>query len=366
MPPNIILTGPLKAGKRTTAPLLAERLGLLHYSSDRFGQKEFEALGYEEATGQRIWDQEGPAAFYRYAQIYHSQGLLKILEGAGDAVVELKPDFTYYVEETYLEKAHAALSAYPNVVRLLPSPDLDASVQILNARVKSTMSPWEEVNDFFVEHSSNYELAKITAYTKDKTPAETTEEIIGQLNKEAGEVILIGPINAGKTTIGNLLSARLGLPQQSLDLLRWDYHREIGYDEEKANKIRETEGAWGIYRYWSPFNVYSVERVLAEKHNCIIDFGGGHSVYDELALLERAKQALAPFPNVVLLLPSADKTESKRILRERSARSNAEWYALNELFIRHPSGPHLAKITVYTEGQTPAETLAEVLRRVSP
>lgn len=36
------------------------------------------------------------------------------------------------------------------------------------------------------------------------------------------DIILIGPIGAGKSTVGALLADRLGLPQCSMDDLRWD------------------------------------------------------------------------------------------------------------------------------------------------
>ncbi|HEY1408430.1 MAG TPA: shikimate kinase [Promineifilum sp.] len=37
------------------------------------------------------------------------------------------------------------------------------------------------------------------------------------------EIILIGPIGAGKSTIGRLLAERLGLPQVSMDDIRYRY-----------------------------------------------------------------------------------------------------------------------------------------------
>lgn len=55
------------------------------------------------------------------------------------------------------------------------------------------------------------------------------------------DIILIGPISTGKSTAGTLLAQRLGLPQRSMDDLRWDYYREIGYDEELAKLTVYTE-----------------------------------------------------------------------------------------------------------------------------
>ena len=52
-------------------------------------------------------------------------------------------------------------------------------------------------------------------------------------------IILIGPLGAGKSTVGRLLADKLGLPQCSLDEVRWAYFEELGYDKEMASKIAQ-------------------------------------------------------------------------------------------------------------------------------
>ncbi|UCJ13977.1 MAG: hypothetical protein JWS08_09770 [Phormidium sp. PBR-2020] len=103
-----------------------------------------------------------------------------------------------------------------------------------------------------------------------------------------------------------------------MDEYRWNYYKEIGYDEELAKYKRETEGFWGIYQYWKPFEAHAVERLLSDHKNCVIDFGAGHSVYEDNSLFQRVQRVLAPYPNIVLLLPSSDLNESVQILNERN------------------------------------------------
>ena len=178
------------------------------------------------------------------------------------------------------------------------------------------------------------------------------------------DIVLIGPQTTGKSTVGALLANQLGLPQCSMDEQRWNYYKEIGYDEVLAKRKRETEGAWGVIRYWKPFEAYAVERLLSEHTNCVIDFGAGHSVYDAPFLFRRVQQALLPYPNVVLLLPSPDLNESIHILNERNEHLPDDIRSTNEYFVRHPSNYELARFTVYTEAKTPKETCNEILRLV--
>ncbi|MEM9092135.1 MAG: shikimate kinase [Cyanobacteria bacterium P01_F01_bin.53] len=178
------------------------------------------------------------------------------------------------------------------------------------------------------------------------------------------DIILIGPQSAGKSTIGALLANRLKLPQYSMDEKRWTYYQEIGYDEVLAKKKREEEGAWGIIRYWKPFEAHAVERLLSDYTNCVIDFGAGHSVYENPLLFKRVQKALSPYPNVVLLLPSPDLEESVRILNERNKNLPKDIRDTNEYFIRHPSNYKLAKFIIYTKLKTPTETCDEILKLV--
>jgi shikimate kinase len=168
----------------------------------------------------------------------------------------------------------------------------------------------------------------------------------------ATDIILISPMGAGKSTVGKLLSEKLGLPQYSMDALRFDYYKEIGYDEELAKQLREKKGFSGIYHYWKPFEIYALERLLSEYKNCVIDLGAGHSVYEDDELFTRAQQALAPYNNVVLLLPSSNLEESIQILNDRNCSRPVDTLKFNEHFIKHHSNYDLAKITVYTKNKS--------------
>lgn len=186
-------------------------------------------------------------------------------------------------------------------------------------------------------------------------------------------IILIGPLSAGKSTVAPLLAAALNLPHCELDRVRWDYYREIGYNDHYASELARSEnGLLQSLRYSKPFEAHAVERVVAE-HQGVIDFGASHSVYEDEALLARVEKALAPFPYVILLLPSPDLDESVAIVNARFAAAvqkdigelGDEVLRLNEHFVKHPSNHLLAKMVVYTKGKTPEETCAEIIEKLN-
>ena len=184
------------------------------------------------------------------------------------------------------------------------------------------------------------------------------------------EVVLIGPVRAGKSTVATLVGARLGLPVVHLDTLRWAYYHELGYDEAHAARVRRTEGFLALSRYWKPFEIHAVERVLADYRDCVFDFGAGHSGYDEPDQADRARRALAPFRHVLLLVPTPDPELSVQVLRERigpwtPTPPHEPFFDFERYFIHHPVNHALATATIYTHGRTPDETCEEILCRLS-
>lgn len=178
------------------------------------------------------------------------------------------------------------------------------------------------------------------------------------------EILLIGPIGSGKSTVAELLYERTMLPHRSMDLLRWKYFDEIGYDRGVARERFIQAGFWGLYHYWKPFEVHAARRMLEDFSECIFDFGGSQTVYEEDELFEQVRALFEPYPHVILLLPSPDREESIHILHTRNEYASDEQWAANEHFVRHHSNYDLAKYIAYTKGKTPAETCDEVLQWV--
>jgi hypothetical protein len=350
---SIVLIGPGKAGKTTVGELLAERLGRPFYDLGADSGRYYEAAGGSGEDARRAWEQGGFEGWYRFMRPFDAAAVEQGLAEHPDHVVELGSLQATYDDETLRERVRAALWGQVTVL-LVPSDDADAAVRTLERRQNDLIDgvPFPE---YFVRHPSNRRLAKQTVYTRGRTPEQTADDVLAALDPADASVVLIGPINVGKSTVGGLLAERLGRPQLSIDAVRYDYYKEIGWSEEEQGRIGAAEGFLGVYRYWKPFEIHAVERALAEHRGSVIDFGAGHSVYEDPALFARAAAALAPFRNVVLLLPSPDDDESAAILRERTT-AKLGGVELNRFLVTSPELRGLATLTIYTDGKTPEET----------
>jgi shikimate kinase len=170
-------------------------------------------------------------------------------------------------------------------------------------------------------------------------------------------IILIGPIGTGKSTLADIISTKLSYPRCCVDDVRWDYYQKLGYSKEKEQALRAVSFE-EVYKYWKPFEAQTIIQILKDYQNHVIDFGGGHSVYEDEQLFSEVANAMLQESNVFLILPSEDKEESLRILDER------EKLAINAHFIEHKSNYELAKHIVYTKGKTPLETAEEIIQLI--
>jgi hypothetical protein len=129
----------------------------------------------------------------------------------------------------------------------------------------------------------------------------------------------------------------------------------------------------GLIEYWKPFEAHAVERALEEFNDCVMDFGAGHSVFEDEHLFQRVEKVLKPYKFVFLILPSPDLDRSVEIVNQRFSdllvsevgKIDSELLKLNEFFVRHPSNAALAKKTFYTEGRSAKATVDDILEWIN-
>ncbi|MFK7856251.1 MAG: hypothetical protein AB8B79_19200 [Granulosicoccus sp.] len=186
---------------------------------------------------------------------------------------------------------------------------------------------------------------------------------------ENANIIIIGPVCAGKSTQGKLISKALNKQLVSLDAVAEDYYKANGFGESQFQKAVHEKGFLSAYRQWWPSLAYAAQQVVTDYTNCVIDFGAGHSHYEDDFLYSGVKEALAGCQDVVLLLPAEDLDRSVSLLRERSKDlRNMDWifdgYDFFERWVKDDSNHDLATVTIFTDGKTPEQTCEEILKAI--
>ena len=161
----------------------------------------------------------------------------------------------------------------------------------------------------------------------------------------SNSIIILGPMDVGKTTLASSLANTLNKPRCSLDEIQWSYLAETDFDHKKVKALLRTD--LEMFRlYADPYMVDVVERAILEHPGHIIDFGGGHTAFDDPNHANRIKTILAPIPLVLLLMPSAVTDVSQQMLP-----GPAEGKKMNPTFIEHPLQYELSKHVIYTHGK---------------
>lgn len=187
-------------------------------------------------------------------------------------------------------------------------------------------------------------------------------------------IVLIGPTGSGKSTVGRELSAILGWPLIELDDLRKDWYPEFGLPSEAEAEAVERGGLLELIATWKPYELQSVERVMAEyPTKSVIAFGGGQSVYVDSSQIERAKTTLAAAGRVILLQPSDDRDRCLHILQERIRHEEfvrtaadpeaflRDFTPILKMQIQSESNEQLATELIVTGQSTPTEIARHIL-----
>ena len=179
-------------------------------------------------------------------------------------------------------------------------------------------------------------------------------------------IIFIGPVGAGKSTQGQLVAKALNKPSLSLDSVANKYYEANGFVSSHFHEMKSELGYLAAYRYWWPSLAYAAQQVVREYPDCVIDFGGGHSHYEDESLFMNVSAALSCYSNIILLLPSPNLDKSVLLLRERNSRN---WvhngYDFIEHWVKDDCNHRLSTMTIYTDGKKPEETRDEILNTIN-
>jgi len=175
-------------------------------------------------------------------------------------------------------------------------------------------------------------------------------------------IILIGPEGVGKSSVSDILSKRLNLPMAFSDyFVRTRINESKKFSTLKALYYRLVKGFWTFYKYIKPFEADVVVEVLNKTKNGIIDFGAGHSVFDDEKLFDRVKKAFEPHRFVFLLLPSPDLDKSIKILNDANPHLLKIKPNITEHFIKSKCNYELAKYVIYTKDKLFDKVAQEII-----
>jgi DNA polymerase III delta prime subunit len=165
------------------------------------------------------------------------------------------------------------------------------------------------------------------------------------------QLILIGPSGVGKTTIGTQLARMFGCPFHSLDTAQLPYLVAAGYDGAYAETLRASPVPFARYHYRRTFFPAALDGFLRDYPHGILELGAGHPIAPDSIRQAQITARLAPYPRVLLLLPTADLQESIALIRARLGEPESA-PGINQLLTHDTTYLTLAKYTVYTHDKT--------------
>ena len=185
-----MLIGPMCAGKSSTARLLAARLGLKHIELDALRWDYYREIGYDaEMAALLKSSQPGLLERSAYWKPFEAYAVERVVQDYQNCILDFGAGNAVFEEEALLARVQQALAPIAHVLLLLPSPDLDASTAVVNARfaqllqeVAGTVNPEALLlNEHFVKHPSSRRLATQIIYTAEQTPEQVCNTIVQKI-----------------------------------------------------------------------------------------------------------------------------------------------------------------------------------------
>lgn len=175
----ILFIGPVRTGKSTLAHLVAIKLNLPHVSLDDLRRKYYSEIGYKEELARQVRLQGGFLALVFYRQLFDTYAVERVLIDHPEAVIDFGAGVGPYENTQHFKRIQFIFKPIPNIFFVLPSPEIDESLQILKERDPEPPADLKfDINAHFLKHPGYQLLAKHVIYTKNKTPEKSCTEVI--------------------------------------------------------------------------------------------------------------------------------------------------------------------------------------------
>lgn len=179
------------------------------------------------------------------------------------------------------------------------------------------------------------------------------------------QVVFIGPVCTGKTTLLRLVADRVGAEAVDLDDVANLYYEEVGRGFDALQEKGGEVGFLASYCWWQEGHPHAVRRVFEDHPHAAVALGAGHTHYQDQQLFDEVATVLRHrYP--ILVLPSADLDQSVDVIRTRSLASrDMDWrygdVDFIERWVKDPANHVLARWTVYTENRTQHQTADDIM-----
>lgn len=170
----------------------------------------------------------------------------------------------------------------------------------------------------------------------------------------SNSIIFIGPMCSLKSSTSNMMSRILNMSRISLD---------------NTETLKEYYDKKSEFKDVKDFEFYLTSSVLTNlKKPAIIDFGAGHSVYEDPIMFYEFQKLMSRFSNVVYMIPSLDKEESIQILNERlldrNSKITTEFFEANRHFVNIPCNEEVSTIREVTSRKDTQEICDEIISKI--
>ena len=176
----ILLIGPMATGKSTIADELSKQLEIPRIPMGRVRWYYYLKDGFslEVESSLRTFTER-----MSYWEPFEVSAVRKITLEFPSSIIDFGAGHSYFPDETHFRSVQEHLSKIENIFLLLPCEDQAESLKICNERLQERegheLDEYQiNANHWFIEHPSNYLLAKHTIYTKNSTTTETANQII--------------------------------------------------------------------------------------------------------------------------------------------------------------------------------------------
>lgn len=175
---TIILIGPIGAGKTTQAKLLSKNLGMPFCSYDAVKKIYWDELGLSKEEAHSIEKAHGTYAMLSYINEFKSKTVESIINDHPCHIIDLGGGAQTFDEPHQVERIRQVFEPIADIFLLLPSRDLATNIKTLPG-LKEDLP----INAYLIMHPTNDLFAKKTIFTLGKSPEETMNEIINQIEK---------------------------------------------------------------------------------------------------------------------------------------------------------------------------------------